>query len=144
MIIHLATDHAGFAHKEMLKQFLIEHAYEIVDHGANHFDENDDYPDFMLPAASAVAGDPSSRGIMFGGSGEGEAMVANRVHGVRATVYYGGPDDIVTLSRAHNDANVLSIGARFVTTEEMFRVVRLWLEIPFSHDERDSRRLGKF
>ena len=83
-------------------------------------------------------------GIIFGASGQGEAMVANRVSGVRAAVYYGGPTDILTLSRAHNNANMLSIGAMFLTIEETINAIAIWSEIPFSADERDIRRLSKF
>ncbi|HWC57881.1 MAG TPA: RpiB/LacA/LacB family sugar-phosphate isomerase [Candidatus Paceibacterota bacterium] len=144
MKIHLATDHAGFAHKEALKKMLIEGGYEIIDHGATTLDPYDDYPDFMTPCAEAVAADTESRGIIFGKSGEGEAMVSNRVRGVRAVVYYGGSDDIITLSRMHNDANMLSIGAGFVSVEETFRVVELWLATPFSGEERHVRRINKF
>jgi len=82
--------------------------------------------------------------LLFGASGQGEAMVANRVPGVRAAVYYGGPTEILTLSRAHNNANLLSIGAMFVTVEESIAAISIWSEIPFSNDERDIRRLSKF
>ena len=101
----------------------------VVDENA---DEDDDYPDFMHIVAKQVAGDPEAhRGIIFGGSGQGEAMVANRYKGVRAAVFYGGSDEIILLSRWHNNANVLSIGARFVSEEEAIKVVKLWLETEF-------------
>ncbi|MFZ4500272.1 MAG: RpiB/LacA/LacB family sugar-phosphate isomerase [Minisyncoccia bacterium] len=144
MTIHLATDHAGFLHKEAVKEYLISIGMTVVDHGATQLVESDDYPDFVLPAASAVASDTGSLGIIFGGSGQGEAMAANRVPGIRAAVYYGGPADILTLSREHNNANILSIGANFVSVEETLQAVRLWSETPFSNDERHVRRLGKF
>jgi ribose 5-phosphate isomerase B len=156
MRIHLATDHAGFQHKEAVKEYLISQGLEVIDHGAVTFDGRDDYPDFIAPAAQAVgvSGVPMEAdgrvltstdvGIIFGASGQGEAMVANRVPGVRATVYYGGPVDILTLSRAHNNANMLSIGASFVTIEEAINAIAIWSEIPFSMDERDIRRLSKF
>jgi ribose 5-phosphate isomerase B len=144
MKIHLATDHAGFEHKEALKAHLFEHSYEIIDHGNTKLDENDDYPDFVTPFAQAVAHDVESRGIVFGGSGEGEAMCSNRIVGARAVVYYGGSKDILTFSRQHNNANILSIGARFMTTDEVIDAVDFWLGVEFSHEERHIRRLEKF
>jgi len=142
--IHLATDHAGFARKNEVKEWLKEQGYTVVDHGALHHDAQDDFPDFISAAAAAVSQDPvGSRAIIFGGSGQGEAMVANRYPQVRATVYYGGEEQIVALSRQHNDANVLSIGARFVNAEAAVRAVELWLqEVPLT-DEKYSRRNKK-
>ena len=146
MKIHLATDHAGFAHKEAVKAFLMnQEGVEVVDHGAIELIPEDDYPDYMSPCAEAVAIDPDdSMGVIFGGSGQGEAMCANRVSGIRATVFYGGTTDILTLSREHNASNVLSLGARFLTTDEAIQAVTLWLATPFSNDERHLRRISKF
>lgn len=144
MTIHLAADHAGYLHKEALKQYLETVGLEVVDHGAMSLDDADDYPDVVVPAAVALAKDQESMAVVFGGSGQGEAMAANRINGVRAVVYYGGPADILTLSREHNAANMLSIGARFVSIEDTIEAVRLWLETPFSNDERHVRRLNKF
>jgi ribose 5-phosphate isomerase B len=144
MKIHLGTDHAGFEHKEAVKVYLLERGVEVIDHGAVSFDSQDDYPDFIAPAAQAVALSADDVGIIFGYSGQGEAMVANRVAGVRATVYYGGPVEILTLSRAHNNANVLSIGVGFVSVQETLEAIGIWSEIPFDNDERDIRRLSKF
>lgn len=156
MRIHLATDHAGFQHKEAVKKYLAEQGLEVIDHGAVTFDGRDDYPDFIAPAAQAVgvSGGPTvidgqvitdtDVGIIFGASGQGEAMVANRFPGVRAAVYYGGPVEILTLSRAHNNANMLSLGTMFLTIEEAINAIAVWSEIPFSNDERDIRRLSKF
>ncbi len=144
MKIHLATDHAGFAHKEALKNYLVAQGVEIVDHGALSFVPDDDYPDFVTPAAQAVVNDPDSLGVIFGYSGQGEAMVANRIKGVRAAVYYGGPLDIVTLSREHNAANILSIGAHFTSEQEMFTAVMLWFNSAFTNDARHVRRIAKF
>ena len=131
-----------------MKAFLESAGYEAADLGAFHNDASDDYPDFILPVANSVAADlikgVESKGIVFGGSGEGEAMAANRVDGVRAAEYYGGPLEIVKLSREHNNANVLSIGARFVSEEETLAAVKLWLETPFSGDDRHIRRIMKF
>lgn len=143
MRIYIGTDHAGFELKENLVEFLRELGYEIEDMGAHSFEALDDYPDFIRPVAEAVAQDVNSRGIILGGSGQGEAMCANRVKGVRAAVYYGGPVDIAVLSREHNDANILSLGARFVEASEAKEVVRLWLETAFSNEEKHSRRIKK-
>ena len=146
MIIHLATDHAGFAHKEAVKAYLLaQQGIEVVDHGATELVEGDDYPDYVLACAQAVAADAdNSMGVILGGSGQGEAMCANRVSGIRCAVYYGGPTNILTLSREHNAANMLSLGARFLTHDEVIQAVTLWLDTPFNNDERHVRRLGKF
>lgn len=144
MKIHLGTDHAGLNHKEAVKIFLQEQGLEVIDHGAYVHNDQDDYPDFIAPAAAAVAEDSESYGIIFGNSGEGEAMVANRIGGVRAAVYYGGDADILLLSREHNAANILSIGAHFISVDEAIEAVRLWLETPFSAEDRHIRRLSKF
>ena len=128
--IVLATDHAGFDLKEDLKKYLIENNFSIKDFGAHENDSTDDYPDFIMPAAEYITNN-NTLGIIFGGSGQGEAMAANRFKGIRATVFYGGPMEIVELSRLHNNANVLSIAARFVSPEETIKVVNLWLSIDF-------------
>lgn len=142
MKIYIATDHAGYELKEKLLPFLRDElSHEVVDLGAETYNPDDDYPPYIKKAATAVAEDPDARAIILGGSGQGEAMVANRFKGVRATVYYGGPKDIITLSREHNDANVLSLGARFVSEEEAKEVVSLWLQTSFSGDERHVRRI---
>ncbi|MBU2218962.1 RpiB/LacA/LacB family sugar-phosphate isomerase [Patescibacteria group bacterium] len=144
MKIFLGTDHAGFKLKEKLKAYLIELGYEIQDMGNFIYDEQDDYPDFIPLVAGKVAEDPEhSRGIVLGGSGQGEAMVANRIKGVRAAVVYNYNEDIVKLSREHNDANILSLGARFLSEEEAKKIVKLWLETPFSNEERHKRRICK-
>jgi|TARA_B110000263_G_C15291966_1_gene503785 ribose 5-phosphate isomerase B len=142
MIIHLATDHAGLDLKDKIKLHLSEVNYKVVDHGAYEYDALDDYPDFIFPCAVAVSKDKSSKGIILGGSGQGEAMAANRVEGVRAAVFYNGPDDIIKLSRQHNDANVLSLGARFMTEEEIYKIIRIWLSIAFEGG-RHLRRIEK-
>lgn len=144
MTIHLAADHAGFEHKEMLKAYLLEKGHDVIDHGATLYDANDDYPEFITPCAEAVGADTASLGIVFGGSGQGEAMCANRIKGVRATVYYGGTQEILTLSKEHNNANMLSIGARFVSAQETLEIVEIWLSSSFTQDERHIRRLSKF
>lgn len=143
MKIHLATDHAGFELKEAVKDHLDEADFTIVDHGAGSFREKDDYPDFIHPAAKAVSEDPQAAGIIFGYSGQGEAMTANRYPRVRAAVYYGQEPEIITLSREHNDANVLSIGAGFVSETEAVKMVDQWLETDFSEATRHKRRIEK-
>lgn len=142
MKIFLAADHAGFNLKEVIKKYLEELSYEVEDLGADRENPNDDYPEIMSRAAKKVVENPhEDKAIIFGGSGQGEAMVANRFPLVRAAVFYGGPLDIVTLSREHNDANVFSLGARFVTENEAKEAVKIWLETAFSGDERHMRRI---
>jgi ribose 5-phosphate isomerase B len=139
--IYLATDHAGFLHKESIKTWLIDADFTVVDVGAAHFDESDDFPDYIKLAARAVSQNPEQTvAIIFGGSGQGEAMVANRFSGVRATVYYGGEESIISLSREHNDANVLSIGARFVDVVQTKKVVLAWLQAAKGTDPKYLRR----
>ena len=142
MKIHLATDHAGLELKEKVKLYLSDLDYEVIDHGAYKYDALDDYPDFIFPCANAVSNDPESKGIILGGSGQGEAMAANRVTGVRAAVFYNGPDEIIKLSRQHNNANILSLGARFMSTEEMYKVIKVWLSTDFESG-RHQRRIEK-
>lgn len=144
MRIHLGADHAGFPHKQALIEYFMAQGITVFDHGATTLVSEDDYPDVVTPVAQAVALDPDAVGIIFGGSGQGEAMCANRIAGIRAAVYYGGPQDIITLSRRHNNANILSIGARFMTKDEMIVAVIKWLDTDFSGDEKHARRLAKF
>ncbi len=144
MKVYFASDHAGFEHKEKLLSFVsTELGLETEDLGAYAYDAEDDYPDFIARAAEAIHRDQQSKAIILGGSGQGEAMVANRFLGVRAAVWYGGSQDILTLSREHNDANILSIGARFVSLEDAQEAVRLWLLTPFSEEARHTRRIQK-
>jgi len=160
MAIYFASDHAGFA----LKNALVEHVrtlgYDVEDLGPFSLEPGDDYPDYMTPLAKRVASEADARGIIVGGSGQGEAMCANRVSGIRAAVFYGpravtaaldvegghSEDgfDAVRLPRRHNDANVLSIGARFVSGEDADTAVRIFLDTPFSDSPRHARRLAKF
>ena len=142
MKIHIATDHAGLDLKNIIRDYLISKGHEITDHGAHEYDALDDYPDYIFPCAKAVASDLESRGIILGGSGQGEAMAANRVKGVRAAVFYNGPVEIVKLSREHNNANILSLGARFMTEDEIYGVIEMWLDEPFGGG-RHQRRIDK-
>lgn len=145
MKIYIATDHAGYDMKEALASYIEKDlGYTVADMGAHQNDGNDDYPDFIQLVAQEVSRDPSSaRGIVLGGSGQGEAMVANRFPKVRCALYYGGNLDIVKLSREHNNANILSLAARFISLDEAKAAVKLWLETQFSEDERHVRRLKK-
>ena len=142
MKIHIATDHAGLELKNIIRDYLIKKGHDVKDHGAYEYDALDDYPDFIFPCAQAVAADPESRGIILGGSGQGEAMAANRIKGVRAAVFYNGPAEIVKLSREHNNANILSLGARFMTKNEIYDVIEMWLNEPFEGG-RHQRRIEK-
>lgn len=143
MKVYLASDHAGFELKSKLMDFVESLGYESIDKGAFTLDPLDDYPDFISLAAQEVSDDSSSRAIILGGSGQGEAIVANRFTNVRAVVYYGGDEEIVKLSREHNDANILSLGARSLSDEDAKRAVKIWLEVPFTNDERHIRRIKK-
>jgi ribose 5-phosphate isomerase B len=154
MKIFLASDHAGFALKESLRPFLASLGHEVVDCGALALDDADDYPDFVLPCAQKVKDTPGSFGIIFGASGQGEAMMANRIPGVRAGVYYGTANssqkdmegnelDMIESLRTHNDANILSLGARFLTEDEARRAVVKFLDTKFLGGERHVRRIEK-
>jgi len=145
MKIFIATDHAGFELKNSLIPFLTEElGHEVVDCGAFSYDEDDDYPDFISVAISNLKEEiGETKAIILGGSGQGEASLANRYSGIRAAVYYGGPEEIITLSREHNDANVLSLGARFIDEITAKEAVRLWLSTDFSGEERYRRRIEK-
>ncbi len=142
-MIYLGTDHAGFELKEKIKEWLSEWGYEYEDVGAHEYDKKDDYPDFISLVGEKVSADPENpKGIVLGTSGQGEAVVANKYKGVRAVVYYGGKEEIIKLSREHNDANVLSIAAGFIG-EEAQSAIKLWLETSFSGEERHVRRINK-
>lgn len=143
MKIYICTDHAGFELKQALVLYLKEIGFDVEDFGAYEYEKKDDYPDFVKLVAEAVSKDIESRGIILGGSGQGEAIVANRFTDVRAAVYYGGTTEIIELSREHNDSNILSLGARFIDEVEAKDAVKLWLETPFSDEERHKRRINK-
>jgi ribose 5-phosphate isomerase B len=142
MKIYFASDHAGFEMKKLLVAFVKEADLEVVDLGPEEFDESDDYPLFIEKAGLEVFKNPDDTGaIIIGGSGQGEAIVANRFPNVRAAVFYGGNMEIIKLAREHNDSNILSLGARFLSDVEAKEAVKLWLETPFSGDKRHIRRL---
>ncbi len=141
MKVYLGTDHAGFELKEYVKSYLQKEGYDVTDCGALEFNKTDDYPDFIGKVGEAVSKDPSSRSIVFGKSGAGECIVANKYKGVRA--FLGINRENVELARQHNDANVLSLGSAFVNNEEACFLAKLFLETPFSEEERHKRRIGK-
>jgi ribose 5-phosphate isomerase B len=144
MKVYLAADHAGFELKEKVKGWLKDRGYTVHDEGNFVLDDGDDYPDFIRIAAKEVASNPDEDvAIIFGGSGQGEAIVANRYQGVRAAVFYGGNQKILTLSREHNGANILSIGARFVSDEEALTAIESWLNTPPAREARHLRRIAK-
>lgn len=159
MKIYIGADHAGYEFKEKLKIYLSELGYEVEDKGAFKYDKNDDYPDFVRPLAESVAKDKESFGIILGGSGQGEAVCANKVLGARTAVFYGkalpvAPIDIngkestdsfeiIKLARAHNNANILSLGVRFISEDEAKFAIELFFKTAFSDEERHVRRIKK-
>ncbi|MEJ7629041.1 MAG: ribose-5-phosphate isomerase [Nocardioidaceae bacterium] len=140
MRVHLGSDHAGFELKSHLASWLRDQGQEAVDHGAPSYDENDDYPPYCLETAQAVVDDPGSLGVVIGGSGNGEQIAANKVVGARAALAWSR--ETAELARLHNDANVLSIGARMHTFEEATSFVEIFLQTAFSGDVRHARRLA--
>jgi ribose 5-phosphate isomerase B len=152
-MIYLASDHRGFALKNKIKSWLEEMHLEFVDCGATAYNESDDYPDFVAVAAEKVAQDPvGNRAIILGATGQGEAMVANRRHGVRAIVFYGGPVELVRLGRLHNAANALSLGAapgntiadgQPMSDDVAKEAVSVFLSTEFVPEERHVRRINK-
>jgi ribose 5-phosphate isomerase B len=140
MRVHLGSDHAGLELKAHLLGWLRENGHEPVDHGPFVYDAVDDYPVFCIRAAEGVAADPGSIGVVIGGSGNGEQMAANKVKGVRAALVWNA--DIAVLAREHNDANVISVGGRMHSVEEMTHFVDVFIRTPFSGDERHARRIA--
>lgn len=145
MKVHIATDHAGLEFKDKLKTHLELQGYAVEDHGAYEYDANDDYPGFIIAAAEAVAADwrtgDKSLGVVFGGSGNGEQIAANKVHGIRAALVWN--ESTAQLARQHNDANVISIGARQHSEQDALHLIDVFLSEPFSGEERHVRRIGQ-
>ncbi len=143
MRICIASDHAGFDLKSDLVQYLKDEGHEVLDLGPYELNREDDYPDYCTPLAKKVASDLELLGIVIGFSGQGEAIACNRIKGTRAAVYYGGPEEILRLSREHNNANILSLGAKFLSVDEAKEAVSVWLATDFSQGERHVRRIKK-
>lgn len=141
MRIHLATDHAGLEFKDALTRHLESLGHDVVDHGAFEYNAQDDYPEFCIAAAQAVAHDKGSLGIVFGGSGNGEQIAANKVQGIRAALAWNV--ETARLAREHNDANVVGVGARQHTQEEAFAIIDAFIGTPFSGESRHVRRIAQ-
>jgi ribose 5-phosphate isomerase B len=141
MRVHVGSDHAGFELKQHLVGWLADHGHEVIDHGADTYDAEDDYPPFCLATGEAVVGDPGSLGIVIGGSGNGEQIAANKVKGVRAALAWS--EETARLGRQHNDANVLGIGARMHTIDQATLLAEVFLATPFSQDPRHERRIAE-
>ena len=139
MRVHIGSDHAGFELKNYLVSSLIAEGHDVVDHGPEAYDAEDDYPVYCIPAAEGAVAEPGSLAIVIGGSGNGEQIAANKVIGTRAALAYNL--ETAKLGRQHNDANVISIGARMHTEEEALELVRIFLSTPFSGDPRHARRI---
>ena len=143
-MIYLASDHRGYKLKEEIKKLLKSRGQEYEDMGPHEFNPLDDYPDYIFPAAKKVSENPNkNKAIIIGASGQGEAIAANKVKGVRATVFYGGSKEIIYLSRTHNNSNVLSLGAKFIDPSSIQEIISVWLSLPFSCEERHNRRIKK-
>ncbi|HET7328249.1 MAG TPA: ribose-5-phosphate isomerase [Nocardioidaceae bacterium] len=140
MRVHLGSDHAGFELKQHVVSRLGQLGHDVTDHGPHAYDPDDDYPPYCLRAAEAVAADRASLGIVVGGSGNGEQIAANKVKGVRAALAWS--EDTAALSRQHNDANVISVGARMHSADEATRFVEVFLATPYSDEDRHTRRIG--
>jgi ribose 5-phosphate isomerase B len=138
--VYLGSDHAGFELKQRLVQHLESLGHEPVDCGPHAYDAEDDYPPYVLLAATRTVGDPGSFGIVLGGSGNGEAIAANKVNGVRCALAFS--DDTARLGREHNDANVLSLGARMYDADDAVRFAEIFLSTAFTGEARHVRRIG--
>ena len=139
--VYLGSDHAGFELKQRLVEHVTSLGHEPIDCGPHAYDAEDDYPPFIIETATRVAGDPGSAGIVLGGSGNGEAIAANKVRGIRCALAFSA--DTARLAREHNDANVLSLGARMYDEGEAFRFAEIFLSTAFSGEERHVRRLAQ-
>ena len=140
MRVHLGSDHAGLDLKTAIVRRLAELGHEPVDHGPGEYVATDDYPPFVLRAAQGVAAEPGSLGVVLGGSGNGEAMAANKVRGVRCALAWSA--ETAQLAREHNDANVVSLGARMHDEATALSILEVFLGTPYSGDERHTRRIG--
>lgn len=159
MRVYLATDHAGFELKNKVGGILKSEGYEVEDCGPFAFDKDDDYPDWISKAAQKVSADPEGFGIVFGGSGQGEAIVANKFKNIRCALFYtpaiatqaiditgntsDDPYEMLRLTREHNNSNMLSLAIRFLTMAQIMEAIRIFLESPFTGDERHLRRIEK-
>ena len=159
MKVYLATDHAGFELKNKVVEFLKKEGFEAEDCGPDSYDKDDDYPDFISKAAQKVSENSDDFGIVFGGSGQGEAIVANKFNNVRCALFYGpiippiatditgkesdDPYEMLRLTREHNNSNMLSIGVRFMAEEDVFNAIKLFLNSKYSGEERHARRIEK-
>ena len=141
MRIHIGSDHAGLELKSALIEHLVNNGHDVTDHGPYEYEALDDYPVFCIPTAEAVAKDPTSLGIVLGGSGNGEQISANKVKGIRAALAWS--PEIAKLSREHNNANVVAIGGRVHTLDVSKAIVDAFINTPFSNDERHIRRINQ-
>jgi ribose 5-phosphate isomerase B len=141
MRIHIGSDHAGLELKSQLIEHLVGNGHDVTDHGPYEYDAVDDYPDFCIPAAEAVAKDPVSLGIVLGGSGNGEQIAANKVKGIRAALAWSV--ETAKLARDHNNANVIAVGGRMHELPLVKEIIDTFIAHPFSEDERHIRRINK-
>jgi ribose 5-phosphate isomerase B len=141
MRLHIGSDHAGLELKNELLAHLVNNGHDVTDHGPYEYDALDDYPDFCIPAAQAVAKDPASLGVVIGGSGNGEQIAANKVKGIRAVLAWS--IDTAKLGKEHNNANVVSIGGRMHSIDQCKEIIDAFIATPFSNDERHIRRINK-
>ncbi len=139
MRVYLGSDHAGFELKSVLISWLKSAGHEVTDCGPASYDGEDDYPPYVMRAAAAVAADPGSLGIVIGGSGNGEQIAANKISGIRAALAWS--EETARLARLHNDANVLSLGARMHPVDDVIAFTQVFLATPFSGEARHARRL---
>ena len=141
MRLHIGSDHAGLELKNELLAHLVNNGHDVTDHGPYEYDALDDYPDFCIPAAQAVAKDTTSLGIVIGGSGNGEQIAANKVKGIRAVLAWS--IETAKLGKEHNNANVVAIGGRMHSFEDCKAIIDAFIATPFSNDERHIRRIDK-
>ena len=141
-MVYLGTDHGGYKLKEEIKNWLVENNTQVEDLGAYSFDPEDDYPDFIIPVAQKVALDPQSLGIVIGRSGNGEAITANKVKGIRAALCLN--EEMAKKAREHNNANIISLGADYISVDRAKKIVKVFIETVFTNEQRHIRRIKKF